>query len=840
LEFRIHFSATPVTLYSFSGSGTSPEGIIIDSAGNLYGTNDGGSGGNVSIWELAKGSATVTTLCSLPNTGNGISASSITIDNGGNLYGTTEYGGTNGDGIIWELLKGSSTATVLYSFTDAADGKNPNGITIDAAGNLYGTNYGGGVGTGGTLWELANNGGAYSSAVVTLYAFNSLYSNLIVDYGENPDGIAVDGNGNLYYTSLFGGTGFGGGLWELGKRNSSPTMLYSFTGGTTGSSAPGDPQGITIDSSGNIYGTTQFGTTQVSGTGPLDGYGTVWELAKGSGTLTILYSFTDGADGGITRAEAFVGITIDSSGNLYGTAAGGSANVYDGTLWELASGSSTLATLYSSSTGAGPLGIAVDGSGNYFGTTEFGGAHDDGTVWELGNGSNALTTLYSFTNIGDGATPSGIALDGNGNVFGVASTGGAHGDGTIWELAKGSGALTTLYSFTNGADGEAPTWITIDGGGNLYGVASGGIHGRGTIWELPKGSSGVTTLYSFTGGADGGGPNGITIDSAGNLYGTNLGGNFISGGFNVYTVGAVWELPKNSNMVATLTSWPSTDTPDEMVPEGITIDVAGNLYGEVYNAASLHSYGLSVWELAKGSSYVNTLYSFVSLGIPVFLGGGLSLDSGGNLYATNMGGYPGLSVGVGTFFELAGEATPALAAPSGVAASQATFPHHVQLTWNSVGGAASYQVFRSTTNDVNTATKIGAGITATVFNDNGTTPGTLYYYWVRARNPSTIGSFSVSVSGYIPLTAPTGVAATMTLPHHVAITWNPVAGAAGYQIFRSASNDFNSAIKIASGITTTFFDDTSVVHGQNYFYWVRARNPVGAGTLSISVMGSLG
>jgi uncharacterized delta-60 repeat protein len=175
-----------------------------------------------------------------------------------------------------------------------------------------------------------------------------------------------------------------------------------------------------------------------------------------------------------------------------------------------------------------------------------------------------------------------------------------------------------------------------------------------------------------------------------------------------------------------------------------------------------------------------------------------------------------------------------------VQASGGAFPHHVQLTWTAVSGAASYQVFRSTTNDLNTAVKIGAGITTTAFNDNSTLPGALYYYWIRARNPSAIGPFSASVGGYTPLPAPTGVAGTTTLPHHVAIIWNAVTGAAGYQVFRSSTNDFSTALKIAGGITATFFNDTTALQGQVYFYWVRPRNSVGLGLMSISVMGSLG
>jgi uncharacterized repeat protein (TIGR03803 family) len=284
--------------------------------------------------------------------------------------------------------------------------------------------------------------------------------------------------------------------------SSTPTTVYSFTGYADG----GTPSGITIDSNGNLYGTSQGGGS--------DSVGTVWKMAKGSTTPTTLYSFTDGTDG-----DSPYGITIDSNGNLYGTC-------------------------------------------------PFSGADGDGTVWELAKGSSTVTTLYSFTGGTDGATPYGITVDSNGNLYGAAQVDGADdGFGTVWELAKGSSTVTTLYTFTNGTDGASPWAITIDSSGNLYGTTVSGGNGSGTVWELPKGSSTITTLYSFTGGADGEDPLGITIDSVGNLYGTtDLGG--------TNGDGTVWELQKGSSTVAVLYTLTNTD-----VPAGITFGSNGILYG---------------------------------------------------------------------------------------------------------------------------------------------------------------------------------------------------------------------------------------------------------------------
>jgi len=175
-------------------------------------------------------------------------------------------------------------------------------------------------------------------------------------------------------------------------------------------------------------------------------------------------------------------------------------------------------------------------------------------------------------------------------------------------------------------------------------------------------------------------------------------------------------------------------------------------------------------------------------------------------------------------------------APTGVAATT-NLLHHVGVSWNPVSGAASYQVFRSTTDDFSTATRIAAGLTTTSYNDTTAVAGTVYFYWVRGKNVAGVGA-STSTSGYMPLAAPTGVTAT-DLPHHVAITWSAVANALSYQVFRSITDDFSTATRIGAGITTTFFNDTTAVSGQTYFYWVRAKAAAVVGLQSIDVMGGL-
>jgi uncharacterized repeat protein (TIGR03803 family) len=227
-----------------------------------------------------------------------------------------------------------------------------------------------------------------------------------------------------------------------------------------------------MEGSGNLYGTTRGG-------GPY-GYGTIFELPHGSGTEVTIASF-NGTDG----QDPNGGLLVDSSGNLYGTTVGvgGGTASFAGTVFELAAGSGTITTLaaFNGGDGANPVaGLIMDSSGNLYGTTYYGGASDDGTVFELAAASGTITTLASLNGtVGQG--PNGtLLMDGSGNLYGVAAEGGASSDGTVFEVARGSGTITALASF-NGTDGQWPGGaLVIDGNGNLYGTAFlGGAFGYG-------------------------------------------------------------------------------------------------------------------------------------------------------------------------------------------------------------------------------------------------------------------------------------------------------------------------------------------------------------------------
>jgi uncharacterized repeat protein (TIGR03803 family) len=408
---------------------------------------------------------------------------------------------------------------------------------------------GGGSSPQGTIFELAH--GNILSSLATFTAPG----------GVVPEaGLVLDSHGNLFGTTANGGSDLEGTIFKLAHGSTTITTLAPFL-----DDGANPETGVVMDSHGNLFGTTSFGGA--------NGAGTVFEVVAGSGTVTTLASF-NGVDG----ANPFGDLIIDSSGNLFGTAFAGGAN-NAGTIFEVAAGSTTITTLasFNGTDGSGPqAALVMDGSGNLYGTASGGGADGNGTVFKLAHGSTTITTLASFDGT-DGSLPlSALVLDGSGNLFGTAALGGPTGNGTIFELAKGSSAVTTLASF-NGTDGANPAaGVLMDGSGNLFGTTvNGGAFGLGTIFEVAAGSGTITTLASFD-GTDGANPFVSPImDSRGDLYGTTFGG-------GAFGAGTVFELPAGSGTIVTLATFDGTNGANTY--SDLLLDSNNNLYGTTVTA----------------------------------------------------------------------------------------------------------------------------------------------------------------------------------------------------------------------------------------------------------------
>jgi uncharacterized repeat protein (TIGR03803 family) len=403
----------------------------------------------------------------------------------------------------------SSTEKVIYSFKGGHDGSTPySSLVSDAAGNLYGVTAQGGnskcFSSGcGTVFELMPHGnGAWGKKI--LYTFKdgadggNPVSNLIFDTAGNLYGLAEDG-GTVNSGCLYGC----GVVFELSPNSNGSwkqTVLYTFQGGTDGSGPAGN---LIFDPSGNLYGTTVHGggNNIICSGGSC---GTVFELSPksdGSWTETVLYSFQGGTDGSTPSS----GVTLDSSGNLYGTTlyGGGSEN---GTVFELkyAGGQWTEALLYSFMGGGNagnPYGgVVFDAKSNVYGTL-IGGGNGGGAVFELkrvGNGWKEFILYFFCTlnNCADGDEPWGTLLaDKNGNFYGTTALGGSatcplgfSWCGTVFEMkhTKYGWKEIVLHQFGNSGDGFSPySNVVFDAKGNLVGTTIyGGTSSKGTVFEV--------------------------------------------------------------------------------------------------------------------------------------------------------------------------------------------------------------------------------------------------------------------------------------------------------------------------------------------------------------------
>jgi uncharacterized repeat protein (TIGR03803 family) len=371
------------------------------------------------------------------------------------------------------------------------------GVLVDKAGNVYAA-----VTFGGDKNLSGCNGGGCGLVIkidpsgkpTVLHRFTGKQ-----DGGQPQATLIMDASGNLYGTTTVGGNDakcviyqpYGCGVVFKVAADGTFTVLYTFKGGSDGA-FPVRSQ-LVLDKAGNFYGTTWNGGSKNPECGYAEGSGCgVIYKVDPSGTETVLYRFTGGADG-----AAPDGLVQDAFGNLYGTAVQG--------------GSGSCTTFV-------PAGC--------------------GTVWKLDT-KNHLTVLHNFAGSpSDGAYPySGVIRDTQGNLYGVTVGGGdpacteESGCGVAFKVSASGKKFTVLHSFMpDGLDGFWPVGAPVlDKSGDLYGTTGWGGnfnqypctngYGCGVVFKIDKGNK-ETIVYGFKGEKDGGLPGNSSLDAEGNIYGT--------------------------------------------------------------------------------------------------------------------------------------------------------------------------------------------------------------------------------------------------------------------------------------------------------------------------------
>lgn len=438
------YSASTVASFGAIGLKNPSQTIVQNTAGDVFGIARGGPNSDGAVWELAAG--TLSILAPFDGTNGSAPTGGMLMDSSGDLYGICWSGGAQGNGTLWEILSGATSITVLGSF-DSTNGVNPTGqIYRDGSGDIFGT-------------------------------------------AEGP----LSGNGNI---------------WEYNANTTAITDVADFTIGA-------NPMGGLISNgSGKLFGTTFNGGT--------DGEGTIFEYQIGGSTITTLASFNGGSTGGNPQG----GVAIDADGNLFGTSTGNVESSSDSNVWELAARGSTIETLaffpvphVSFFSGASPAGpVTLDSNGDLLGTAEFGGTTAQGSVWEIPEGTQSLDTLYSFTPSGGHDPASSLLLDNAGDILGTTQLGGTGNDGTVFMMLPPNAVAPTHLAFTvqpvntaSNGDFTANVQVTVEGAGNRPATANTSEITL-TIDKGPGTLGGTATVNAVDGVAT---FSGLTLDAGG-------------------------------------------------------------------------------------------------------------------------------------------------------------------------------------------------------------------------------------------------------------------------------------------------------------------------------------
>ncbi len=504
-------------LRAFPSEGPPSGSLVLDRTGHLHGTLValGGSGGIFAMGQDGSG-LEVLHLFAAPY--GSFPHGSLTLDGSDTLYGTTTSGGESSGATLFRVRTDGKDFRVLHEFDDASRGFSPNGsLVLDSSGVLFGTAEFGGATSAGTVFAVNSDGTGFE----TLLDFPGW----TVDGTRPWASLIEDAAGNLYGTTLFGGASGSGTIFTVQPDGSGFRLLHTFTG----DDGYEPMASLVLGASGYLYGTAESG-------GPSGG-GVAFRLRTDGTSFEVLHAFSFSP---VSGAAPFSSLTLDGSGNVYGTTAGGGPSGYgavfrmrtDGTAFELlhvfpgpeaGQGSAPQASLVLDALGRNLYGTTFEGSAFVLG--------DGGTVFTLRTDGTGFRLLHSFREgADDGLDPwASLILDSSGYLYGTTGRGGTAGKGTVFRVRTGGADFQVLHSFgfdpNDGATPVSP--LALDGSGSLYGTTSeGGAWHAGTVFTVRTDGSGYQLLHAFTGvGGDGSNPRaGLLLDRTGHAIGTTENG----------------------------------------------------------------------------------------------------------------------------------------------------------------------------------------------------------------------------------------------------------------------------------------------------------------------------
>lgn len=465
-------------------------------------------------------------------------------------------------------------------------------------------------------------------------------------------------NGNYYGTSRAGGAFGYGTIYRVSAAGEVSVMVH-FTG-STGTARGRRPQsGLVADGSGQLWGTTVQGGTGNQG----DGYGTVFRFNPVSGSLTTVAEFS-GTAGGTKGSLPLAGLCWDGAGFMWGTTSSGGAGAA-GTVFKINTANLEFIPVLDFSGMGGPTRgkspqakLLYDTTTDLFwGTTTEGGESNLGTVFTLNRSTSAFTTMVEFTGVAGvalGSRPRGGMSFAGGSWWGTTSAGGPGAQGTIFKFTPGGEGFSTVAQFsgtTGAVPGRTPvSTLVLDGAGALWGsTAGGGVGDFGTIFKVATDTGVFSNVMTFTG--DGGAfpgavPTGdLTLEGNGTFCGvTTAGGPSRLGG--VYKVKeGVEGYTRIANFVKSLGVANSSNPSTGLVPgpDGLFWGTAEK--GGEANAGTIYTVNPGTGETLDVVQFTGMAGNAKGSG-PM---GELALDTSGNFWGTTVNGG---SADMGTVFKI--------------------------------------------------------------------------------------------------------------------------------------------------------------------------------------------
>jgi len=440
-------------LHQFTGAGGEgryPQSALFEAPdGMLYGTTgSGGNGEGGTLFKLNKDASGFVTLKPFFAFAGGdgfYPANPLLAASDGKLYGTTVKGGQFVAGTVFGMNPDGTASQIIHHFgTNSGDGTDPRGGLVEGAdGGLYGATYSGGSSNAGTIFRLNKDGSGY--AVLLNFGSNT-------NDARNPYGGLVQGSdGNLYGTTVFGGTNQTGAIFRMATNGTAYTILRNLGGSAR---SPTNSFSRLVEyPAGTFYGTTADGGT--------NGAGTLFRIKQDGSGFAIVRSFNQDANGW----RPLAGVIRASDGLLYGTTylAGGNGA---GTLYRMATngtGFTLLDTLSLANDGVCRASLLEASDGTLYASACGNGSLGYGDVFKINKSGTGYTVMSTFGAASGGLYSKATLIQGaDGTVYGGTAAGGA-GWGTIFALPWQPPTIVT----------QPQTLVTVGGGSNSLSVVAG-------------------------------------------------------------------------------------------------------------------------------------------------------------------------------------------------------------------------------------------------------------------------------------------------------------------------------------------------------------------------------